>query len=674
MKYILLVFILLTNTIILAQDTTHQLDVDALKVQIKSETNKGQKLKLLDSLTDLIYQKTELDFDSISRFTIDYAIQLDSFNIASRNTQNLINYYNNVLGQPEEGVILFKTYFNTFKDHLTDRNLAGIYIDAGDSYYFIKEVDTAMSYYSKAKDYATKAGNDHVKAFAILYQGYTYTDEGDFAKASQHIQEASKIFQKVKDTFNIITSRNALSILYSANGFLKEAELERKEAIELGELSKNYGVLISIYANSATDNKKQGLQKERLINIHKAVAASEKSDHLDYFRPILLHTLVIAYAENDSLDKARSYYKTLKADKKNIEGIYESNYYRASSRLAFAEKDYPSALEWGEKYLDLVKATNNIHNIEDGESFLADVYEKLNQYKEAYTHLKAFKKIEDSLKSVQKNNALSYYQTLYETNKRDQKIKDQNSEIKLLDEQHTRKAQLMWLSIIILIALFSIIYLYRSRKYSRKNVQLQKIFAQDLIHSVEAERKRISSELHDSVGQSLLLIKNKIFLESENRTDTALVDDAIDEIRTISQQLHPFQFEKLGLINSIKNTVENFQKNSLIFYSEDIDIEVLDISKDKEIFIYRILQECLNNVEKHSEAKACAIRIENLKDAVLFEIKDNGIGFDVTENTKLLNSLGMKTLKERAQLIGAQLSINSIKGTGTTIQIKIQKD
>ncbi|WP_159021299.1 sensor histidine kinase [Formosa sp. L2A11] len=673
MKTIYIVFLLLIYSITYAQDTTHQLEVDALKVQIKSETNKGQKLKLLDSLTDIIYQKTELGFDSISRFTIDYAIQLDSFNIASRNTQRLINYYNNVLGQPEEGVILFKTYFNTFKNHLTDRNLAGIYIDAGDSYYFVKEVDTAMSYYSKAKDYATKAGNDHVKAFAILYQGYTYTDEGDFAKASQHIQEASKIFQKVKDTFNIITSRNALSTLYSANGFLKEAELERKEAIELAKLSKNYKVLIPIYLNYAIDNKKQGLQKERLINIHKAVVASEKSDHHDYFRPILLHALVIAYAENDSLDKARSYYKTLKADKRNTEGIYESNYYRASSRLAFAEKDYPSAVEWGEKYLDLVKATNNIDYIEDGESFLADVYEKLNQYNEAYTHLKASKKIEDSLKSVQKNNALSYYQTLYETNKRDQKIKDQNSEIKLLDEQNSREAQLMWLSIIILIALFSIIYLWRSRKYSRKTIQLQKTFAQDLIHSVENERKRISSELHDSVGQSLLLIKNKIFLESENKTDTSLVDSAIDEVRTISQQLHPFQFEKLGLINSIKNTIESFQKNSTIFYSEDIDLESLDIEKDKEIFIYRMIQECLNNVEKHSKAKACIISIYNLNNAVIFQIKDNGIGFDVTENTKLLNSLGMKTLKERAILVNAQLSIDSVKGKGTTIQIKIQK-
>ncbi|REE24900.1 histidine kinase [Winogradskyella pacifica] len=674
MRFVFIYFLLFTYTFTFAQNTTHQSKVDALKAQIKSEKNNGEKLKLLDSLTNITYHKTALGFDSISRTTIDYAIQLDSFNLASRTTQNLINYYNNVLGQPKEGIIIFNTYYNTLKNHITDRNLAGIYIDVGDSFYFDKEVDTAMSYYKKAKIYAEKAGNERVKAFAVLYQGYAYTDEGEFVKASQHIQEASKIFVAVKDTFNIIASKNMLSILYSTNGFINQAKKERDETIALAKLFKNYGLLTSLYSNAAADNNKQGLQKERLKNLHKAIAVSEKSNNAAYFRPIHLQSLIIAYAENDSIAKAKSYLNTLRQDTKNMEGIYESKYYKACGYLAFAEKDYNTALIWGLKYLDLVRASNHMENIEVGESFLAKVYEELKEYNYAYSHLKAAKKIEDSLKSVQKNNALSYYQTLYETNKRDQKIKEQNSEIKLLDEQNHRKAQLLWGSIILLIALFSIIYLWRSRQYSQKSVQLQKAFAQDLIHSIENERKRISSELHDSVGQSLLLIKNKIFLENKDNTDTSLVDGAIDEVRTISQQLHPFQFEKLGLINSIKNTIENFQKNSNIFYSEDIEIEVLNISKDKEIFIYRMLQECLNNVEKHSEAKACAVSIENLKDAVLFQVKDNGIGFDVTENTKLLNSLGMKTIKERARLIGAQLSINSVKGKGTTIQIKVQKN
>ncbi|WP_179334459.1 sensor histidine kinase [Winogradskyella costae] len=674
MKNVLIVFLLLFYSITHAQDTTHQHKVDALKALIKSEKNSGKKLKLLDSITDFLIDYPKLGYDSISRVTIDYAIQLDSFNIASRNTQNLINFHNNILGQPAEGIVLFNTYFNTLKNHISDRNMAGIYIDAGDSFYATKEIDTAMSYYNKAKIYAEKAGNHRLKAFAILNQGYAYIDEAEYAKASQYLQEASGIFTSVKDTFNIIASKNALSIIYSTNGFFKEAKHERDDAIALAKITKNYSFLVSLYSNYAADNNKQGLQTERLKHLHKAATINKKSNYFEYFNPILLHSLVIAYAENDSITKAKSYFETLIKDKKNIEGIYESKYYKACGYLAFAEKDYNEALNWGLKYLNIVKTSNQIENIEDGEAFLAKIYEKRNEYSKAYSHLKSAKKIEDSLKSVQKNNALSYYQTLYETNKRDQKIKDQNSEIKLLDEQNHRKAQLLWGSVILLIALFTIIYLWRSRKYSQKNVQLQKAFAQDLIHSVETERKRISSELHDSVGQSLLLIKNKIFLESETKADTDLVDHAIDEVRTISQQLHPFQFEKLGLINSIKNTIENFQKNSNIFYSENIEIEALNISKDKEIFIYRMLQECLNNVEKHSGAKACVVSIENLKDAVLFQVKDNGIGFDVTENTDLLNSLGMKTIKERAQLIGAQLSLNSVKGKGTTIQIKVKKD
>ena len=78
-------------------------------------------------------------------------------------------------------------------------------------------------------------------------------------------------------------------------------------------------------------------------------------------------------------------------------------------------------------------------------------------------------------------------------------------------------------------------------------------FAQDLIRNVETERKRISSELHDSVGQSLLLIKNKVFIDNGQNQDTKIIDDTIDEVRNISQRLHPFQFEKLGLLSLLSS-------------------------------------------------------------------------------------------------------------------------
>ncbi|WP_338731006.1 tetratricopeptide repeat-containing sensor histidine kinase [Mangrovimonas cancribranchiae] len=673
MKPLLTSIFLLVASIICAQDLKTQPIVNELNTQIQLEKSKAKKLKLLDSLTATVRNKTDFAYDSIARKTIDYAILLDSFNIAAYNTTNLINYHNNILGNPEEGIVIFNNYFNTLKNKISYRNIASLYIDSGDSFYFIKQVDSAMSHYSKAIAFAKKAKDQRVEAMATLYQGYAYTDEGNFVKASQTLQKASKIFNTVKDTFNIIASKNALSLLYSSNGFLTEAREERIEAISLAEKIKSYGQLIPLYVNEATDNKKQNLETQRIKYLHKAIAANKKSNYFDYFKPILLNELIVAYAENDSINKANFYLKEIEKDKRNTEGIYKVHYYNALKSLAYANKQYSKAETLGNEHLNMLIKTNDINTIQKAEEFLGKVYEALNKPKQSLTHYKVSQHILDSIKSVQKTKALAYYQTLYETEKRDQKIKLQNSKITLLDEQNKRKKQLLWFGGLSLVALFIILYLWRSNKFSKRKAKLEKAFAQDLIRNVETERKRISSELHDSVGQSLLLIKNKILLDSDETTDMNLIDNTIDEVRSISQNLHPFQFEKLGLIASIENTVESFQKSSDIFYSEDIDIQDLNIPKDKEIFIYRMIQECLNNVEKHSQAKACNVMAKDAEKYVLFQIKDNGIGFDLTENSQLLNSLGMKTLKERAQIIQAQLSINSEKGKGTTIQIQVPK-
>ncbi|WP_191963448.1 ATP-binding protein [Pseudotamlana haliotis] len=673
MKKVLLIVLLLIYGFSHAQNDNDKRRAGALKKQIDLEVNKSHKLKLLDSLTQIVRNKETLDYDSIAKATIDYAIELDSLNIAAYNTTNLINFYNNFLGKPKEGLNLYKKYFKTLKGNITNRNMACLYIDSGDSYYFIKEKDSALQHYDKAIEYARKDENDRLMATALLYKGYAYSDEGNLTKASQTLQEASKVFIKLKDTSKIISIKNSLSILYSYNGFRKEGQLERLEAISLAEKQKNDDLLTTLYFNQAFDNKKEGLEKKRLTHLHKSLASVKNTDKYQYFKPILYTALASAYAENDSIEKAKWYLKKVEKDKENTEGIYEYHYYKALKKIAYAQKKYAEAEQLGLKHLEIVTSSNQIENIQRAQAFLAKVYEKLNKPDLAYKYFKVYKKSEDSILSVQKTKALAYYQTLYETAKRDQKIKEQDSQIELLDEQNKRKKQLLWFVGLSLFSLFSIFYLWRSRTFSKRNAILQKKFAQDIIRNIEIERKRISSELHDSVGQSLLLIKNKIFLNSEKKTDTSLVDGAIDEVRTISQQLHPFQFEQLGLINSIKNTIENFQKNSDIFYSEDIEVKASNIPKDSEIFVFRMIQECLNNVEKHSQAKACNITIEDHKNTVWFQIKDNGIGFDVTENSTLLNSLGMKTLKERAQIIGAQIQINSIKGKGTTVQIKVPK-
>lgn len=118
--------------------------------------------------------------------------------------------------------------------------------------------------------------------------------------------------------------------------------------------------------------------------------------------------------------------------------------------------------------------------------------------------------------------------------------------------------------------------------------------------------------------------------------------------------------------------VETFQKNSNIFYSEDIEIQDGLMTKENEIYVFRMLQEAMTNVEKHSQATACSLSSKETKNYLVFTLKDNGKGFKA-DSMNTNEGLGMKTLKERAQYIGATLDIESVPEKGSSVSIKIPK-
>jgi signal transduction histidine kinase len=227
---------------------------------------------------------------------------------------------------------------------------------------------------------------------------------------------------------------------------------------------------------------------------------------------------------------------------------------------------------------------------------------------------------------------------------------------------------------VLLILTFSVLWLIRSRNFARNKQKLQVSFTKDILKTQENERARIAGELHDSIGQKLLILKNAL-VGNNNKADKEidLVGETIKEVREMSHSLHPFQFEKLGLVQSLKNMVETFQKNSNIFYSEDIEILENSIAKEKAIYIFRMLQEAITNVEKHAEATACNLSALEEKKQVIFILKDNGKGFVMNKNPTESKGLGMKTLEERARFIQAELNIDSILTKGTTMTLRIPK-
>jgi signal transduction histidine kinase len=270
---------------------------------------------------------------------------------------------------------------------------------------------------------------------------------------------------------------------------------------------------------------------------------------------------------------------------------------------------------------------------------------------------------------VTKTNALAYYQTLYETEKRDATIQNQKAEITLLDTQNKIKSQWLLLGGLGLIAVFSIVYLIRSRKFAKKQQSLQEQFSQDLINGQEEERSRLARELHDSVGQKLMLLsKTTKKLGSENAEQ--LASSTLEEVRSISRGLHPSNLERLGLTTAINALVYDINANTDLFFTEEIDDIDNILSKESELHLYRIVQETLSNIVKHSEAKAVKMEIHKKEKSISVLVSDNGKGFDFESKYKNM-SLGLKTLYERAKILGAQLHLDSKINNGTEMQLNI---
>jgi PAS domain S-box-containing protein len=200
-----------------------------------------------------------------------------------------------------------------------------------------------------------------------------------------------------------------------------------------------------------------------------------------------------------------------------------------------------------------------------------------------------------------------------------------------------------------------------------------------LIASQEAERARIAGELHDSLGQSLSIIKNHAQLlllqkrmatttrkgiETISETTTA----AIAEMRRISQDLHPYQLDHLGLTRALDALVENAGNASNIAFKRKFDMVDDAFSRDKAASLYRIVQEGLNNILKYSGVKTATITLERDLHEVRLLIEDGGKGFNPKDLSK---GMGLKNIAERTRIIGGRLKLDSAPGHGVRIEITI---
>jgi len=229
---------------------------------------------------------------------------------------------------------------------------------------------------------------------------------------------------------------------------------------------------------------------------------------------------------------------------------------------------------------------------------------------------------------------------------------------------------------------FVALFYRKKQQHELEKQQLQSQFSQTLLQAQleiqEHTLKHVAYELHDNLGQIASLIKinlntfklddnpEQMSLKIENTKD--LIRRLISDLKSISVGLNNDRISSVGLVNALVTEAERLNRIGTFETSVVYNAQHIVLDPRTEIILYRMSQEILNNIAKHSEAKQVTISIHSTENLLKLAFNDDGIGFELLKAATNGGS-GLMNLKSRAQLIGAELKIISTLGSGTTVTI-----
>jgi len=264
------------------------------------------------------------------------------------------------------------------------------------------------------------------------------------------------------------------------------------------------------------------------------------------------------------------------------------------------------------------------------------------------------------------------------------------SEIHRIAERRSREG--LGIAIVVGLGVVLLTSLYAGRLENRLRVQMERDArmsqelqnsAAKLIAAQEEERRRIARELHDEVGQMLGALKLEIdvaqrSIESGGRSETVLAEaqsiaeTALNTVRNITQQMHPATLDDLGLVAAIDSSLRGLARR------QDIRAELHQtdlperLPREVELAAYRIVQEAIANVSKHANASEVHVHLTHLKDRLLIEVEDDGVGIvEDTDRPIIARGLGLISVRERAARLGGTFNILSTPGQGTRLIVSL---
>jgi signal transduction histidine kinase len=289
--------------------------------------------------------------------------------------------------------------------------------------------------------------------------------------------------------------------------------------------------------------------------------------------------------------------------------------------------------------------------------------------------------LQDSIFGIEKTKQIEELNTRYETEKKEGMIHEQQSEIDI--------QKIIIGAAIALIILASLLGFTQYRRYQWKQeakmrsaiLKQQEEATKAVIEAEEGERQRIAKDLHDGVGQMMSAVKmnlsayesNAQFKNEEEKQSfeniISLVDESCKEVRSVSHNMMPNALLKNSLASAIREFIDKLDQNKLQvhLYTEGLE-ERLD--SNIETVLYRVIQECVNNVIKHADANTLDISVIREVNEITATIEDNGKGFD-TNTEEISDGIGLKNIRTRVEYLKGTVDFDSSPGKGTLVALHV---
>ncbi|WKZ64039.1 MAG: sensor histidine kinase [Saprospiraceae bacterium] len=552
------------------------------------------------------------------------------------------------------------TALNSVNQLGNEAQKASFYQKLAEYYEAQSRQDSAISYYQKSSIHYRQAGDDKMYYEILSKLGFLNYNVYNYKFAIEYLKEVTAHYKKKKMYLPYVKAMNQLGLAYSG---INDDINARQCFIATLEINNNI------------------LKDTHLILENKILIIQNdiKTGNLERALSLANHNEKVAKRFGDQNQLAQTLFQL--------------------GRINFKLENYQKAENYLQDADSMMVKAGSYRSLPELYKILSQTYIELDKKEMLLPTLEKYYSVVDKIKNTEIVKSSQEIAQRFDSENKDQMIKQLENENELKTINSRQQRIMIYILIFAFMATILAVYLiyrgYTSRLRANQIIQRQKSELQDkqlkqieqesqikvmesMLMGQEAERNRIGKDLHDSLGAILSTIKLQMSADANKNGNIEspamkrakeMIDDACEEVRKISRDMMPITLSKYGLHTALEELVDKytFEGGPTVVYQSFGINRISD--KELDLFVYRIIQELINNSIKHADAQEIIVQINYLEDLMMITVEDDGKGFEYS--TTGYSGMGLKNVEYRTQYLRGKVTFDSSPGSGTIVVVEI---